>query len=104
LIRLLRLFRLFKLNRYTGALLTITQVLKNKSSQLISSFFVVFVILLISSIIMYNVEYAAQPHIFDNAFSGFWWAISTITTVGYGNIYPITVPGRLSSAFSLSWA
>ena len=44
---------------------------------------------------MYSLENAVQPDVFRNAFSGFWWAVSTLLTVGYGDIYPITIPGRI---------
>ena len=44
---------------------------------------------------MYNIEHTAQPDKFETAFSGMWWAISTLTTVGYGDIYPITALGRI---------
>ncbi|MDD2371917.1 MAG: ion transporter [Firmicutes bacterium] len=97
--RLFRLFRLFKLNRYTNSLTTIFKVIKNKSSQLISSVFLVSFLMIIASVIMYEFENAAQPELFQNAFSGFWWAINTITTVGYGDIYPITTLGKLLSVF-----
>ena len=94
LIRLLRLFRLFKMNRYTSGLSSIGNVLKKKSDQLVSSIFVVFLLMIISSVIMYYFENPVQP----NAFSGLWWAISTFTTVGYGDIYPLTVAGKIFSA------
>jgi voltage-gated potassium channel len=97
-LRLIRLFRLLKLTRHTDALITIAIVLKNKSYQLISAFIIVFIIILIASIVMYNIEYTAQPSVFNNAFSGFWWAIATITTVGYGDIYPITTIGKILSS------
>ena len=47
---------------------------------------------------MYNIESKAQPEAFDNAFSSFWWAVATLTTVGYGDIYPITIVGKILSA------
>lgn len=94
LIRLLRLFRLFKMNRYTSGLSSIGNVLKKKSDQLVSSIFVVFLLMIISSVIMYYFENPVQP----DAFSGLWWAISTFTTVGYGDIYPLTVAGKIFSA------
>jgi voltage-gated potassium channel len=97
-LRLLRLLRILKFNRYTNALKTVANVIKNKSTQLISSMAVVAVLILISSIIMYNVENPAQPEVFKNALSGIWWAIATLTTVGYGDIYPITTIGKLLSA------
>ena len=48
---------------------------------------------------MYSAEHEAQPEVFRNAFSGLWWAVATLTTVGYGDIYPVTALGRLVGAF-----
>lgn len=98
LLRLIRMIRIFKLNRYTTSLTVISSVLIRKKDQLISSIFIVFILMLISSILMYYFEHDAQPEIFENAFSGLWWAIATLTTVGYGDIYPITVMGKIISA------
>lgn len=97
LLRLFRMLRIFKTSRYTDALTTVGTVIKNKASQLLSSMMVVFVLMLIASVLMYNIETTAQPEVFQNAFSGFWWAMATITTVGYGDIYPITVLGKFLS-------
>ena len=97
-LRILRLFRLFKINRYTDALSTIGKVFKKKASQLISSIIVVTLLMVISSVLMYNIENQAQPEQFDNAFSAMWWAVATLTTVGYGDIYPVTILGKLLSA------
>lgn len=97
LLRVIRLLRIFKVGRYTNALSVVGSVLKKKSSQLVSSMFVVALLMLISSIIMYNVENPAQPEVFTDAFSGLWWAIATFTTVGYGDIYPITAVGKILS-------
>ena len=54
--------------------------------------------MLISSVLMYSVESPVQPEVFKNGFSGLWWAVATFTTVGYGDIYPITSVGRFLSA------
>lgn len=97
-LRITRLFRLFKVNRYTSALTIIGKVFKRKASQLVASMFVVFLLMLIASILMYNIENAAQPDTFHNAFDALWWAIATLTTVGYGDIYPITAGGRILSS------
>lgn len=97
-LRLVRLLRVFKINRYTNSLSLIADVLKTRASQLISSIIVIFVLIFIASMIMYNIEHQAQPEVFDNALSAMWWAMSTITTVGYGDIYPITTAGRMLSA------
>lgn len=96
--RVFRLMRLFKVNRYTHALASIGEVFKRKSSQLISSMMVVGLLMVIASVLMYNVEHDVQPEVFDNALSGLWWAVATLTTVGYGDIYPITPLGKILSA------
>lgn len=75
------------------------EVLKIKAAELVSSVFIVFVLMLIFSALMYSIENEAQPEAFQNAFSGMWWAIATFTTVGYGDIYPITVAGKLLGGF-----
>ncbi len=98
LLRLFRMARIFKINRYTTALNSVSNVLIKKKDQLISSLSVVFILMLIASILMYYCEHDAQPDVFDNAFSGFWWAIATLTTVGYGDIYPVTILGKILSA------
>jgi voltage-gated potassium channel len=98
-IRLLRIMRLFKLNRYTDALTKIKRVLKSKSYQLFCSFSIVLILMLLSSVLMYYIESDDQPDVFENAFSGLWWAIATVTTVGYGDIYPITGLGKILGAF-----
>lgn len=96
-IRVIRLLRIFKINRYTQALQIIGRVLKNKANQLISSLLVVGLLILIAAVLMYNIESTAQPDKFSNAFETMWWAIATLTTVGYGDIYPITAAGKVLS-------
>jgi voltage-gated potassium channel len=98
-LRLVRVLRVLKLNRYTDALKIVGNVIKNKSEQLISSVSVVLVMMVISSILIYYVENPAQPDGFKNAFSGLWWSVATLTTVGYGDIFPVTIPGKIFSAF-----
>lgn len=94
ILRVVRLIRIFKFHRYTSALSTIGQVFKDKASLIISSMIVVVFLLLIASVLMYDIENEAQPDKFENAFSGLWWAFVTLTTVGYGDIYPITTLGK----------
>lgn len=95
MLRVLRLLRAFKLNRYTHALRDIGEVFRKKASQLISSMLVVAFLILISAVLMYDAEHEVQPEVFENAFSGLWWAIVTVTTVGYGDMRPITPVGRV---------
>ena len=95
MIRVIRIFRLFRINAYYDSLNVITEVLSNKKQQLVSSVFIVLVLMLASSLCMYSVEHEAQPDVFQNAFSGIWWSVSTLLTVGYGDIYPITTLGKV---------
>ena len=95
--RLLRLLRLLKVNRYTNALRKILTVIKNKASELISSIAIIFILMLIVSVLIYAAEGQAQPDAFQNGFSGLWWAVVTFTTVGYGDIVPITALGKAMS-------
>lgn len=94
-LRVVRLLRIFKINRYTHALGLIAQVFKNKASQLISSVLVVGLLMIIASVLMYNIESSAQPEAFPNAIETMWWAVATLTTVGYGDVYPITAAGKI---------
>lgn len=95
MLRMLRLLRLFKVSRYTESIKTIANVFKSKAPQLVSSTLIVFLLMVIASVIMYNLEHEVQPDKFENAFSGLWWAVATFTTVGYGDIFPITNGGRV---------
>lgn len=93
--RVARIFRLFRINQYSDAMNVVTDVLAKRRNQLLSSVFILLVLMTGASILMYNVEHAVQPDVFVNAFSGFWWAASTLTTVGYGDIYPLTLAGKV---------
>ncbi|MEA4887926.1 MAG: ion transporter [Clostridiaceae bacterium] len=98
MLRVFRLLRIFKANRYTSALTTVFRVIKNKAEQLISSLFVVIVLMIIASVLMFNIENYAQPEKFVSVFDAMWWSVATLTTVGYGDIYPITLAGKLLAA------
>ena len=98
MLRIIRLLRIFKINRYTTALSTIADVFRRKKHELLSSIAVVLILIIIAAVLMYNIENEAQPDAFDNAFSALWWAVATLTTVGYGDVYPVTVLGKILSA------
>ena len=98
MLRIIRLLRVFKINRYTNALTSITKVFRNKQSELLSSIFVVLLLMIVASVLMFSIENKAQPDNFRNAFDALWWAFATLTTVGYGDIYPVTVLGKILSA------
>lgn len=95
MLRIARIFHLFRLNAKYDSFNVITTVLYEKRNQIISSVFIVLILMLASSLCMYSVEHEAQPAVFRNAFSGIWWSMSTLLTVGYGDVYPITTLGRI---------
>lgn len=96
--RLLRIIRIFKLGRYSKSLKLIINVFKEKRSDLGVTIFVTFILLVIASTIMYYLEHDKQPEAFPNIIASFWWAIATLTTVGYGDVYPITGWGKFISS------
>ena len=102
LFRLFRLLRVFKLGRYLDALQVIVKVIRTSGPQLIMSVVICFFVMLFSAIVMYTVENPEQPEQFPNVISALWWAICTLTTVGYGDVYPITAVGKFfASVISL---
>ena len=94
MLRVVRILRLFRINRYYDAFNVITDVIREKKNQIASAVFIILMLVIASSILMYNLEHDVQPDNFKNAFSGVWWAVSALLTVGYGDIYPITPAGR----------
>ena len=97
--RVTRLLSILKLKRYSKALKMVGDVLKEKRSDLILTLVVTFIFLLISSTIMYYLENEAQPDQFPNILAAFWWAVATLTTVGYGDVVPVTDMGKVISGF-----
>lgn len=95
MLRVVRIFHLFRINSQYDSFNVITSVLNETRNQILSSVFIVIVLMMSSSLCMYSAEHTVQPDVFNNAFSGMWWSISTILTVGYGDIYPITTLGRV---------
>lgn len=99
LFRLFRLLRVFKLGRYFEAFQVIVRVIRESGPQLVMSVVICFFVILFSAIVMYTVEHPVQPEQFPNVISSLWWAMCTLTTVGYGDVYPITAVGRLFASF-----
>ncbi|MFD2571671.1 ion transporter [Spirosoma soli] len=95
ILRLFRIFRLFRISRYSHAFRLIQNVVVDKKEELILSMtFVIFMLIIVSSV-MYYVEHAAQPDKFTSIPATMWWGVSAMTTVGYGDIHPITPLGKL---------
>lgn len=97
MIRAVRILRLFKVNKGFDAFNVVADVLKERKNQILSSIFMIAMLIMASSLCMYGFEHEAQPEVFNNAFSGIWWAMSTVLTIGYGDIYPITIGGRITA-------
>ncbi len=97
ILKLSRLLRVFKLNRYMDSMGVLSRVLRREKEQLLITVFMTFLLMLIASSMMYYIENEAQPDAFPNIIASFWWAIATLTTVGYGDVYPVTGLGRILS-------
>lgn len=92
---LLRFFRFLKIVRYIKAVKIFGNVLKNKKDELIFSLVFVFFMLLLVSTLMYYVEKDVQPDKFKSIPESMWWGVVTLTTLGYGDMYPITTMGKI---------
>lgn len=102
ILRLFRIFRLLKLARYSLAVQTFGRVIAKSKEELGISLCGMLLLLLIASALMYFVENGQQPELFSNIPAAMWWAVATLTTVGYGDIYPVTTAGKiLGSAISV---
>ena len=98
-VRLFRLFRILKMGRYSKAIQLLCQVIKRKREELVIMIFLVFVLLIIASSLMYYIEHAEQPDAFSSIPEAMWWGVATLTTVGYGDVYPVTSFGKAVGAF-----
>ena len=98
ILRLFRLARIVKANRYTKSLQKVIDVIKDKSAELFSAILMLFILMLISSVLIYYIESPAQPDVYTNALSGLWWSIAIFTSVWLGDIYPITAAGKILCA------
>jgi len=102
LLRLLRIVRLLKLGRYSKALQRIGNVFWEKKEELGITLAFMAILLIVMSTVMFYVEHVAQPEAFSSIPATMWWGLATLTTVGYGDIYPITTLGKvLAGGFSL---
>jgi voltage-gated potassium channel len=94
---------MFKIARYLHALNIFRRVLKDRKEQLVLSFIFVLFVLVVISFVMFYVENEAQPDKFSSIPATMWWGISTLTTVGYGDIVPITAWGKfLGGIFAIA--
>ena len=95
LFRLFRIFRLFKLFRFSAAIKRMQIAFKSIKAELLIFFIASLFLLYVSAVGIYYFERNAQPEVFSSIFHSLWWAVATLTTVGYGDIYPITIGGKV---------
>lgn len=98
LLRLLRIFRVLRLGKYSNAFETFAEVLKSKKEEIVITVIMAVIIMTLSSSALYAVEREAQPEKFSSIPDAMWWAVVTLATVGYGDVYPITPLGKFITA------
>ncbi|MCO4746170.1 MAG: ion transporter [Proteobacteria bacterium] len=97
-IRLLRLVRILKMGRYAHAVRTLTNVISRKKEELAMTWLVLVLLLTMSSSLIYFVEHTTQPEAFRSIPASMWWSVITLTSVGYGDVYPTSGMGRFVGA------
>jgi voltage-gated potassium channel len=98
-VRLFRLFRVMKMGRYSQSLTKILKVVKSKKEDLGITLFAGIILLIVMSSLLYFIEHDSQPEKFSSIPASMWWGVVTLTTVGYGDVFPITVLGKIVGGF-----
>ena len=94
-LRLLRVFRLFRVKKYAIFIQLMKKIFSNIKEEIFVLLFYTSVMLVILSFVVFQLEHDAQPDVFTNVFQTMWWGVATLTTVGYGDMYPITTAGKI---------
>jgi voltage-gated potassium channel len=100
MVRIMRIMRIAKLGRYSESLQMLMRVLRSRGEQLASAVFILLILLVVAATLMYSAEKQAQPKMFSSIPAAMWWAAVTLTTVGYGDMYPITAIGKIMGAIT----
>ena len=101
ILRLFRFLRLFRLTAYMKATKLVASVFKSTANQLVLSFLLTITLVIISSSIIYFAEHLAQPQVFSSIPNTIWWSVVTLTTVGYGDMIPVTIMGKIFTSIIL---
>ncbi|MDC0376667.1 ion transporter [Schleiferiaceae bacterium] len=99
ILRLIRALRILKVGKHSKAVKHLLQVFKEIKGELTLTFFLSLILIVFAGIVVFYAENPTQPEVFNNIGSSIWWAFATLTTVGYGDIYPVTVIGKLIASF-----
>ena len=97
-LRLLRVVRVAKIGRYYASLSLITKVFRSKKEELVLTTALMALLLVVSASVLYYCENAVQPDVFSSIPATMWWAVATLTTVGYGDMCPVTLSGRFAAS------
>ena len=97
-LRLLRILRIFRVKKYANFAKTIKRIFFNIKEEIVVLMLYTIILLVVLSFVIFNIEHRAQPEIFSNVFQTMWWSVATLTTVGYGDMYPVTPEGRFITA------
>ena len=97
-LRLFRVFRLFRMQKYARFLHTLREIIQDKKEEFVVLLVYTLIILVMLAFVIYGIEHEAQPDVFSNIPQTLWWAVATLTTVGYGDMYPITAEGKFITA------
>jgi voltage-gated potassium channel len=102
IVRIFRVFRLFKLVRYNSAIKRFGKAMELAKEELVLFFVAAIVLVYLAALGIYHFENVAQPDKFQSVIHSMWWAVATLTTVGYGDVFPVTAGGKLFTALMLS--
>jgi voltage-gated potassium channel len=95
MLRALRLLRIFKLSRHSSSMDLLLTVLRQEAGSILSAMFIMLIVIVLAASGIYAIEREAQPEAFDSIPKAMWWAAVTLTTVGYGDVVPVTVLGKI---------